>query len=115
MLFHDPLYVCAALVDSLAQATPGLAQFNAELARQLVHAAKPLMQSVTRMRFAAGKRRDALRQRARAQVEQVLALVHIVDAHRYLQPFPGHRDELIARARHLISLLDLDRYIQHAA
>ena len=45
MLFYDPLplYVCGSLVDSLAQATPGLAQYNAELARQLVHAATPLM------------------------------------------------------------------------
>jgi hypothetical protein len=115
MLFHDPLYVCAALVDSLAQATPGLSDYNPELARQLAAAATPLMQSVTRMRFASGKRWQALRQRARTQAEQVLALVLIMDAHRYLQPFPGHRDELIARARHLISLLDLDRYIQHAA
>jgi hypothetical protein len=62
------------------------------------------MQSVTRMRFAAGKRRDALRKRARTQTEQVLAL--ILDAHRYLQPFPGHRDELIAGARHLVFLID---------
>ena len=108
MLFDDPLplYVCAALVDSLAQATPGLANYNAELARQLVHAATPLMQSLTRLRFAAGKRQAALRQRARTQAEQVLALVLIMDAHHYLQPFPGHRDELIDRARHLISLLD---------
>ena len=109
MLFHDPLYVCASLVDSLAQATPGLANWNAELARQLTAAAVPLMQSVTRMRFASGKRREALRRRARTQTEHVLALVYIVDAHRYLQPFPGHRDELIARARHLIALLDQAR------
>jgi hypothetical protein len=106
MLFHDPLYVCAALVDSLAQATPGLAQFNPELARQLAHAATPLMESVARLRFASGKRWYALRQRAHTQAEQVLALVLIMDAHRYLQPFPGHRDELIDRARHLVFLLD---------
>jgi hypothetical protein len=109
MLFQDPLYVCASLVDSLAQATPGLAQYNPELARQLAGAATPLMQSVTRMRFAGGRRREALRRRARTQAEQVLALVHVVDAHRYLQPFPGHRDELMARARHLIGLLDRAR------
>jgi hypothetical protein len=38
------------------------------------------------MRFAAGKRYEALRRRARDQDE--LALVHVVDAHRYPQPFP---------------------------
>jgi hypothetical protein len=116
MLFHDPipLYVGASLVDSLAQATPGLANYNAELARQLAGAATPLMQSVTRMRFAAGKRREALRRRARTQAEQVLALVLIMDAHRYLQPFPGHRDELIARARHLVFLLDRARAARQA-
>jgi hypothetical protein len=115
MLFHDPLYVCASLVDSLAQATPGLSVYNAELARPLVHAATPLMQSVTRMRFAAGKRREALRRRARTQAEQVLALVVLVDAHRYLQPFPGHRDEVIARGRRLVFLLDRARQAAPAA
>jgi hypothetical protein len=109
MLFHDPLYVCAELVDLLADATPGLAHANADLARELAAAAKSLMLSVTRMRFAGGQRREALRRRARAQAEQVLALVHVVDAHRCPQPFPGHRDELMARAWHLIRLLDRAR------
>jgi hypothetical protein len=109
MLFHDSLYVCAALVDLLADATPGLAHDNAELARELAGTATSLMHSVTRMRFAGGQGREALRRRARTQAEQVLALVHVVDAHRYPQPFPGHRDELMARARHLICLLDRAR------
>jgi hypothetical protein len=89
MLFYDPLplYVCAALVDSLAQATPGLANHNSELARQLAAAATPLMQSVTRMRFAGGKRREALRQRARTQAEQVLALVLVANMGR--APLPA--------------------------
>jgi hypothetical protein len=50
-----------------------------------------------------------LRRRACTQAEQVLALVHVVDAHRYLQPFPGHRDELMVRARYIICLLDRAR------
>jgi hypothetical protein len=45
------------VVDLLADATPGLAHDNAELARQLSGAGKSLMQSVTRMRFAGGTRR----------------------------------------------------------
>jgi hypothetical protein len=67
------------------------------------------------MRFAAGKRREALRKRARTQAAQVLALVHIVDAHRYLQPFPGHRDELIARGRRLVFLLGRARQAARVA
>jgi hypothetical protein len=95
MLFYDPLplYVCDALVDSLAQATPGLADYYPELARQLAAAATPLMQSVTRMRFASGKRREALRQRACTHAEQVLALVLFMDM---------YRDGLVDRARHLV-------------
>ena len=70
MLFHDPLYVCAELVDWLADATPGLAHDNAELARQLSGTVTSLMQSVTRMRFAGSQRREALRRRARTQASR---------------------------------------------
>jgi hypothetical protein len=106
MLFHDPLFASAALVDLLADAVPGLAGDNPELARQLTRTATPLMQSLVAMRFATGKRRDTLRKRARAQAEQLLALLHVLDGHAYVQPMPGHRDALLAHAHHVIRLLD---------
>jgi hypothetical protein len=110
MLFHDPLFAAAALVDHLAHAVPGLSVYNAELARQLTRAAVPLMQSLTSMRFAIGKRRDALRKRARTQAEHVLALLHVMDGHAYFQPLPGNRADLIAHAHHVIALIDRSRY-----
>ena len=106
MLFHDPLFASAALVDHLADAVPGLSVYNAELARQLTRAATSLVQSLTAMRFATGKRRDTHRQRARAQVERVLAVLHVMDTHAYPQPTPGHRDALLAHACHVLRLID---------
>jgi hypothetical protein len=105
MLFHDPLFASAALVDLLADAMPGLASHNPTLARQLTRAATPLMQSLVAMRFATGKRRNTLRKRARAQAEQVLALLHVMDGHGYVQPVPGHRDALLAHAHHVVRLI----------
>jgi hypothetical protein len=114
MLFHDPLFASAALVDLLADATPGLAKDNAELARQLERAAVALVQSLTTMRFATGKRRDTLRRRACAQAEQVLALLHVMDAHACLQLQPGHRDALHEHACHVIRLIDRARRARRA-
>jgi hypothetical protein len=98
MLFHDPLFASAALVDHLADAVLGLSVENTELARQLTRAATSLMHSLVALRFATGKRRDPFRRRARAHAEQALALLHVMDEHAYLQPTPGHRDALLAHA-----------------